>query len=354
VLVEIKEKAEEENTIIKVIRKITGNAYLKFVLKKCVFYFVVFFVAVSFAYLIPRLIPGDPLRQLFIEPPGLTEVQRAAFLRKVEDLRSYLGLDLPPLEQYINFWINFLRLDFGPSYSHYPIRVRDYVIPFIPYTMVLVIPAMLISFFFGNLVGGRLGFHKSKKNTLVYYLFIFLMAAPFYWLALIIMEIFVHQLGLVSYTYPPALSLDPATLISLASHYILPFLTLLLTDAGGWATGMRSMTIHELDQDYMWYSKKLGFSKNKRRQYAQRNAILPQLTGLNLRFNALIGATLIIEYVFLWPGLGDIFFYAATGRDYPLIIGTFIITIIIVVFGNFLIDITYGFIDPRIRTGHEV
>ncbi|MFX1298146.1 MAG: ABC transporter permease subunit, partial [Promethearchaeota archaeon] len=89
------------------------------------------------------------------------------------------------------------------------------------------------------------------------------------------------------------------------------------------------------------------------RKYVERNAILPQFTGLNLRFNEMIGATLITEMVFLWPGLGRLIYEAFISLDYPLIIGAFIITILVIVIGNFLIDITYGFLDPRIRTNQE-
>lgn len=85
--------------------------------------------------------------------------------------------------------------------------------------------------------------------------------------------------------------------------------------------------------------------------YAQRNAILPQFTGLNLLFNALIGETLIIEVIVGWPGIGKLMYDSVFSVDYPMILGCFLITMCVVILGNFLIDILYGFIDPRIRTG---
>ena len=126
---------------------------------------------------------------------------------------------------------------------------------------------------------------------------------------------------------------------------------MLLFSTGGWATGMRAMMLYELDSPYLLYSKQLGFRKSLIEAYARRNAILPQVTGLNLRLNELIGATLIVEYVFNYPGLGRVIVESATSQNYPLIVGSFIIIILVTVLGNFLLDILYGLIDPRIRTG---
>jgi len=114
---------------------------------------------------------------------------------------------------------------------------------------------------------------------------------------------------------------------------------------------MRSMIIHEMDSGYVRYSEQLGFKKSTSMSYAKRNAILPQFTGLNLYFNALIGETAILEMIFGWPGVGRTMFDAVFSLDYPLIFGVFIVILVIVILGNFLIDTLYGFLDPRIRAG---
>jgi len=134
-------------------------------------------------------------------------------------------------------------------------------------------------------------------------------------------------------------------------HYALPFLTLLIITTGGWASGMRSMTLYELDSGYILYAKQLGFRKKKLASYAQRNAILPQFTGLNINLNNLIGMTMIIEMVFMWDGLGLLALDAVQARDYSMMLGTFLVTMVVVILGNFLVDIAYAFLDPRIRTG---
>jgi peptide/nickel transport system permease protein len=115
---------------------------------------------------------------------------------------------------------------------------------------------------------------------------------------------------------------------------------------------MRAMTIYERQSDYIYYSQQMGFTRNKLRKYAQRNAILPMITGVPAMFGSLIGQTMLVEYVFGWPGLGTLLFSSVQAVDYPLMQGIFVFAVLVVLIGNFLIDILYGFIDPRIRTGY--
>ena len=344
---------KEGSLITRKIKKILTNTYLHYILKKLVFYALVVFIAVSLAFLIPRLVPGDPLYSIFKPPIGATQEQLEQWYAERENLRRYLGLDKPLWEQFLIFWWNFLQFNLGESLSESFTPVAEIVLVYLPYTLSLVIPALLISFFLGNWIGARIGFAKKKRSTFTYYLFIFFQSAPYFWVSYIFFDIFVMKLRIIPASPAPSLSIDPSVLFMLLQQYWVPLFTLVLTFTGGWATGMRSMVTYELDSDYLLFCRKLGFDKKILRKYAKRNAILPQYTGLNLRFNELVGATLIIEWLFYWPGLGNLAYNAVFSSDYPLIIGTFIITILVIVVGNFLIDITYSFIDPRIKTGRK-
>jgi peptide/nickel transport system permease protein len=135
-------------------------------------------------------------------------------------------------------------------------------------------------------------------------------------------------------------------------HYILPFLSLLGVGIGGWAIGMRAMMVYEMESDYMQYSKQLGFSRVKLRSYAARNAILPNFTWIPVALSSLISQTLLVEIVFRYPGIGSLMYSAVFAADYPLIEASFVIIILIVLVGNFLSDLLYGVIDPRIATGY--
>jgi peptide/nickel transport system permease protein len=157
--------------------------------------------------------------------------------------------------------------------------------------------------------------------------------------------------GTFSPRFMPSLNL--ASFIDASRHYALPFLTLLIITTGAWATGMRSMTLYELDSGYILYARQLGFRNKKLVSYAKRNAILPQFTGLNINLNNLIGMTMIIEIVFRWDGLGSLTLDAVLARDYFMMLGTFLVTMVVVILGNFLVDLAYAFLDPRIRAGRE-
>lgn len=339
-------------------KKFFSHPYTRFVSKKGVFYLIVIFIALSLTFAIPRFMPGNPVLRYIRPPPtGLPPDAQDQWIEMQEHMLVAFGLNKTLFEQYIDFWVGIFNFDFGESYSARGRAVLDLILPRLFFTLALIIPVLFISFFVGNYIGGRAAFLKGKSSTLVYYLIVVVQSAPFYWLALLFYVIFVVDLqvfpvyGWGSPEHIPGVNLF-ADITNFTRYFILPFSVLLIGQTGGWATGMRAMTLYEMDSEYLLYAQQLGFKRGLLRSYAQRNAILPQLTGLNLRLNGLVGETIVIEAIFGWPGMGSLALGAVNSQDYPLIMGTFMVTLIIVVIGNFLVDITYGFIDPRIRTGH--
>lgn len=357
-VVKMQEKA------VRRIKHLITHPYSQFVLKKVVFYLIVTFVGLTFIFALPRLMPGNPVDMMFAEyqpSPGAVspiEVGRLSEFEKIkETMLEHFGFKKSLGEQYKDFWGQIFHLDLGISFKYYPMTVWSVMRPRIIFTLVLVIPILVISFFLGNWIGTRSAFLKGKSNTFVYYISILASSTPFYWFALLLMFFMAVKAGIFpiyGWSIPeaiPSLSFD--FIIDALHHYALPFLVLFITFTGGWSLGMRSMTLYEMDSDYMLYAEQMGFRKKKLSAYAQRNAILPQFTGLNLRLSDLVGQTMIIEAIFGWPGLGYLGYEAVLTHDYPLLLGTFLIGLLIVIFGNFLIDITYGFVDPRIRTGYR-
>ena len=136
---------------------------------------------------------------------------------------------------------------------------------------------------------------------------------------------------------------------SVIAHYQLPFWSIVLVSIGGQAIGMRSMSIYELNADYVKYSRFLGISDRKIVGYVFRNAMLPQITGLALSIGTMMGGALVAEIVFSYPGLGSTMYKAVTSADYPLISATTLIITIMVLLSTFFLDIIYGFIDPRVK-----
>jgi peptide/nickel transport system permease protein len=129
----------------------------------------------------------------------------------------------------------------------------------------------------------------------------------------------------------------------------LPFWSIVLITIGGQAIGMRSMSIYELNADYVKYARFLGIKDRKIVGYVFRNAMLPQITGLALAMGTMIGGALVAEIIFNYPGLGYTILTAVTGQDYPLISAITLIITVMTLSANFIIEIIYGLIDPRIK-----
>ena len=337
----------------KKITKLSQNAYLRFVFKKFIFYCIVLFCALSLVWYIPRLDPTDPLLYLFNSSTTGSWVQT-----RQAQLESYYGLDKPLFDQFIQYWWNLLHFDLGIQYDPVGSSVISSLMPSFILTMVLVVPVLFIGFFLGNYIGGKAASNKGIGSKFSYYFVVFFQSAPYYWTALGAILVFFWlndtqgiNLNSTNWAFLTDFNYDLANPLEFLHMYLIPFIIMLLFSTGGWSTGMRAMMLYELDSPYLLYSKQLGFKKSLIESYARRNAILPQVTGLNLRFNELVGATLIVEYVFNYKGIGTLIVRSAQTHNYPMIIGSFVIIILATVIGNFLLDILYGLIDPRIRTG---
>jgi peptide/nickel transport system permease protein len=136
---------------------------------------------------------------------------------------------------------------------------------------------------------------------------------------------------------------------SVFTHYQLPFWSIVLITIGGQAIGMRSMAIYELNADYVKFSRFMGIKDGKIVRYVFRNAMLPQITGLALAIGTMVSGALVAEIIFSYPGLGSTILSAVLGQDYPLISATTLIITLMVLAANFLLEILYGFLDPRIK-----
>jgi peptide/nickel transport system permease protein len=132
-------------------------------------------------------------------------------------------------------------------------------------------------------------------------------------------------------------------------HYQLPFWSIVLITIGSQAIGMRSMSIYELNADYVKYSRFLGIKDRKIVGYVFRNAMLPQITGLALSVGTMVGGALVAEIIFSYPGLGFTLLGGIKGQDYPLISAVTLIITAMVLSVNFIIEILYGIIDPRVK-----
>jgi peptide/nickel transport system permease protein len=324
----------------------------RYLARKSFIYLLTFFVAVTIDWAIPRFMPGDPVDALISRMHAQPE--------SAEALSGYytqaFGFDVPIWQQYLNFWAALLHGDLGLSILYFPTPVSELIMSALPYTLALLVPAILLSFWAGNKVGALAARRKALDNTVLPVGYV-LTATPQMWLAIVLAWVFASTMAIFPVTGAYSLALQPSWSLEFAGsflyHWILPFSALFLVAFGGWAIGMRNMIIYELEADYSNYLAALGAPTKLVRKYAYRNALLPQITGLALALGAVVAGAIVVEIVFSYPGLGTLTLTAIQNRDYFLIQGIFLFLIVGVLIANFVIDIVYVVIDPRTRVGMQ-
>jgi peptide/nickel transport system permease protein len=318
--------------------------------RKLFIYLLTFFIAVTIDWLIPRFMPGNPVQVLLARATLRAEAAKEMYTYYT---RAF-GLDLPLWKQYLNFWIAIFHGDFGTSILLFPQPVIKVIMRAVPYDIFLLLPSILLSWFAGNKFGAFAARTKWLDNTISPIGYI-LTATPYMWLAILLGWV----LSMVFPIFPLAYASSPAMKLSFSWafigdylwHWFLPFASLFLVMFGGWAIGMRNMIIYELEADYSHYLEALGAPRKLVRRYAFRNAILPQVTGLALQLGIIMAGALVTEVVFSYPGIGYLILGAIQNQDFFLIQGCFLFIIIEVLIANFLIDVLYIIIDPRMRIG---
>ena len=296
--------------------------------------------------------PGDPVAAITGRLAG--GVSDASAVQEIyARYEEEFGTNKPMIEQFWLFCKNAIRGNFGLSFSQYPRTVSDIIKSSIVWTIALQLPAIIVGWLLGNLLGALAAYIRKGFDKVLLPLSLFLSNVPAFGMAVIMLVIFAVNLkiapvsGGYAFDMVPHLSWDFVK--SVISHYQLPFWSIVIISIGGQAVGMRSMSIYELNADYVKYARFLGIKDRKIVGYVFRNAMLPQITGLALSIGTMIGGALVAEIIFSYPGLGNTMYAAVTAQDYPLISATTLIITIMVLLVTFLLDIIYGFIDPRVK-----
>jgi len=331
---------------------------LKYLLRKLLFLLVTYIVAATIVFILPRVVPGNPLSEILSNLSRVAQANPEAIEAAERELMKQFGIGKPWYSQYVEFVTKALRGDLGTSISFYPRKVINLIVPVIPWTMILLLPATLVAWVLGNLLGA---FAAYKRNTWmdkgVLTVSLIISQIPYYWLGMIFIFFFGVKLNIlpVQGAYSQGIIPGPSWsfLLDAFKHYILPFSSIVVSAMGGWAIGMRLMVIYELGSDYAAFSEYVGMKDKRIFSYVYRNSLLPQITGLALSLGSILGGSLITEIVFNYPGTGYLLFKALTTLDYPLIQGIFVILIASIYTANFIVDFLYAIIDPRIRLGQE-
>lgn len=279
-----------------------------------------------------HMIPGDPALLL----TGLE-----AGPEVVEQMRRELGLDQPLYVQYWTFLTGALRGDFGTS-IRMGVPVLEEILERLPYTLAIAVGGTILATLFGIATGVIAAVnHNRFWDGVVMVAALLAASTPSYWLGLMLMLVFSLSLGWL-----------PSIGIRTPVHYVLPIVTLAGQSGGIISRMTRSAMLDVLGQDYVRAARARGQRESVViLRHALKNALIPVLSIVGLRFGNLLAGTVLVESVFAIPGVGRLLVDAVLWRDYPMIQGTMLFVAGVFVVVNTATDLLYGVVDPRIRVG---
>jgi peptide/nickel transport system permease protein len=283
------------------------KGYRRYFLNKLLWFLVTAVFAFLLNFILPRLMPGDPVAAIVSRlAQGITNATGVQAI--YQQYANLFGTNRPMLEQFFIYIKNVAHGDFGFSFSQYPRTVADVIKSSIWWTVCLQFPAIIVGWLIGNTLGAMAAYLKGGFDKVLMPVSIFVSNFPAFGMAVILLVIFGVDLKWFptsgGYGFDLIPSLSWKFMWSVIVHYQLPFWSIVVIAIGGQAIGMRSMSIYELNADYVKYSRFLGIPDRKIVGYVFRNAMLPQVTGLALSIGTMVGGALVAEIMFSYPGLG--------------------------------------------------
>jgi peptide/nickel transport system permease protein len=322
---------------------------MSFILRRVIFYLVAAWVALTVNFFIPRAMPGNAVQSIMSKFPDL---QPSAY----KALEALLGVGHPGslLSQYGSYLSDVVHLNFGTDVSQYPAPVSTLLGETIPWTLILVGSATIIAFLAGTALGIVAGWRHGGALDRVLPGLMFLQAIPYFFFALILLELLASKFHVFPIGQGYAQGLVPGWhwdfISSAIYHSLLPALTIVLTSIAGWMLQMRNVMITTTGEDYVIAAQAKGLpSRRVIFTYAARNALLPQLQGFGLALGFVVSGALVMEIVFSYPGIGLLLLNAVTSHDYPLMQAIFLVITFAVLLANVIIDLIIVFADPRAR-----
>ncbi|MEH2471451.1 peptide/nickel transport system permease protein [Nitrobacteraceae bacterium AZCC 2161] len=306
-------------------------------------------VIATFNFILVHAAPGDPA-QVIAGQSGSSDEKLLA------SLRAEYGLDKPYIIQLATYLKRVVTLDLGYSYRQQK-PVLSLLSERMPATLLLTGTAFLLALFAGILLGTLAGIRAGKwSDTLLTVVSLLLYAMPVFWLGLMLVLLFSVQLNwLPAFGYVTiGVSMTPLErALDIARHLTLPGLSLAAVYLAIYARLMRSSVIEVMHQDFIKTARAKGLKQGRIiARHVLRNAILPVVTVAGMQAGALVGGAVVVETVFAWPGLGRLTYDAVLQRDYPVMLGIFLVMSVIVIVLNLVTDAIYRMIDPRV-TSHS-
>ncbi len=320
----------------------------KHILKRMVQAIPLIFGILTITFFISHMAPGDPM-DMYIEQ----QRQRTVDPEFIEFLRQKYGLDLPIHVQYVKWLGNVVKGDFGESFRHRR-PVLDLIAERIPYTLQLALLALLFSTSLGIILGivsAVKQYTALDKGVTLGSLIIY--SIPGFWMALMLVLVFAVNLGWLPTSQTRSMDYEFFSfghkILDRLWHLILPVFVLGIGSAAHKARYVRNRLLEVLNEEYILSARARGLKeKMVIFKHALRNAMIPLVTILGLHLPALLSGSVLIESIFAWPGMGTLAVNAVSGRDYPVMMATLMISAILTILGSLLADITYVALDPRV------
>jgi peptide/nickel transport system permease protein len=323
---------------------------MPFIARRLVFYVITAWVALTINFFIPRAIPGNAVESVMSKFPNL---QPSAY----KALEALLGVGNAGSiwSQYGHYLVDVAHFNLGTDVSQYPAQVSTILGQTLPWTLTLIGTATVIAFVVGTGLGILAGWRYGGGLDRVLPGLMFLQAIPYFFFALILLELFASKTHVFPIGQGYAEGLIPGWhwdfISSAVYHSLLPAITIVLTSIAGWMLQMRNVMITTVGEDYVIAAQAKGLP-NRRviYTYAARNALLPQLQGFGLALGFVVSGAVVMEIVFSYPGIGLLLVNAVTSNDYPLMQGIFLVITFAVLLANLIVDVIIVFADPRARS----
>ncbi|MDQ1725736.1 MAG: peptide/nickel transport system permease protein [Frankiaceae bacterium] len=329
---------------------------MRFLLRRLGFFVLTLWAAITLNFFIPRMMPGDPVSAM------KARLSHGGHVVDVEQLRAMLqqfGFDPGKniAQQYVEYLRNMVTGHWGVSIGGtLGAPVTKLIGQALPWTLGLVGVTTLLAFLLGTFVGIIAGWRRGGfLDSVLPPMFVVTSALPYFWVALLLIVLFAngpHALLPNDNNYD--IGLTPAFtgpfIVNVLKHAVLPAATILITAIGGWILTMRNNMITTLGEDYVRMARAKGLSNRRVMMgYAARNAFLPNLSGFAMSLGFVIAGTILVEYVFNYPGLGHMFYSATISTDYPLLQALFLLVTLAVLICVLLCDFAVFLLDPRAR-----
>lgn len=319
----------------------------KWLYRRFVFALIVLLIALTINFILPRLMPISVV-DFYTQGSKLNEEARQALIHR-------FGLDKPVTTQFFLYVINAFRGNFGVSFSYYPTPVSTLIWKFLPWSLFILLTSLvlqvLIGYFLGVIAAWRAG---SKTDSAIQAISLSVWSTPLFWMGMIFLWVFgfiLHWFPLSGNLTPGAEYANPFQFLGDAlKHAFLPILVQTLNWFGSYELVMRNTMTITLKEHYIMAAEAKGLSDNEvKYKHAARNALLPLVTITGIRFSMAVAGSIFVEAVFSYPGIGQLIFNSVNSHDYPTLQGAFFIFSVVVILVNFLVDILYMRLDPRVR-----